>query len=398
MMPNLVVRYTGRRNGARVAGFVVADGLARARARVAGLGVTGARLHLQAWASLRLWLQPRFDPFDLETFYAFLARAIDRGYSRTALLADALEIAQDLRLRMAVAVLRDMVQEGTGLGRAMAAAGFPARDWQLVVAGEEAGNLVPALASLAREVRREAELGRAMRRMLLSPAVLAVSAYVLAYCALVLLSPSLGRVFEQNAQVIVLPAYARTYYALVAGFNEHLLAASTLYALAGLGTWVFLRSRACHRALMFLVPGLARIAQRAEMAQLWGAFSAMVQGGMSPTAVARQLALAARSDEAHVWFRRFERQCQLGVSNDLAVERAGFPRYVVAGVKAACGAGALAEGTAELSERLGVQVAILTHRAQSLVSGICAVTGAAIVLAFAAITILPQLTGLLGSF
>jgi type II secretory pathway component PulF len=394
----LAVRYEGMRQGRRVTGIVHAPGFAPARARAAALGVVGARMRISWRATWLAWVHPRFDAFDLETFYGFLARALDRGYSRPAMLADAAEIVHDARLRIAVATLRDLVQEGSGLGRAMAAAGFPARDSHLALAGEEAGNLVATLASLAREVRREAELRRSLRRMLLSPAILGIAAYVLSWCALVLLSPSLGRVLTENAQVLSLPAYARAYYGFVRIFNEHLALSSLLYAAGGLGLASFLRSRACRELLESLVPAFARISELADMSRMWGAFSAMLQGGMAPAAIARQLAAASERGESRTWFLRLERQCLLGVATDRAVERAGFPRYVVAGIKAACGSGALVEGSGELAERLSIQVSMLTHRAQSLVGAACALLGACIVLGFAAITILPQMSSLLGSF
>jgi type II secretory pathway component PulF len=394
----LAFRYAGTRQGRRATGIVLAAGFAPARARVAALGVARARLRIAWGATWLAWSRPRFDPFDLETFYAFMARAMDRGYSRTALLADAVEIVHDPRLRMAIATLRDLVQEGRGLGRAMSAAGFAQRDCQLAVAGEDAGNLVATMASLAREVRREAELGRNLRRLLLSPSILAGAAYALTYGALVLLSPSLGRVFTENEQLLGLPAYARAYYAFVRVFNDHLVAATFLYGAAGAAALSFLRGRACREFLERVIPTFAHISLLADMAQMWGAFSAMSEGGMSPATIARQLSVAARRSDTRAWFRRLENQCRLGVATDRAVERAGFPRYVVAGVKAACGAGALVEGTGELAERLAVQVAMLTHRAQAVVGAACAVLGACIVLGFAAITILPQMTSLLGSF
>jgi len=398
MSAQLALRYQGRRGSGRVAGIVHAASMAQARARVSSLGVSRARLRIAWGATVLAWLRPRPDPFDLETLYSFLARAFERGYARTAVLGDAAGIIHDPRLRVAVQLVAALVREGAPLARAMTCAGFPERDCRMAQAGEDAGNLVAAFEGLAREVRREAELRRSMRRLLLPPAILAASAWVLSWCAFVLLSPPLARVFADNGQVLALPGYARAYYAFVVAYNDHLAAASILHAAAGIGVLAFARSTAGRRLAAIALPPWARIQELSGMARSWGAFSAMLDGGMAPPSIARQLALLPGTAEAQGAFRRFEQHLRAGVSTERAVERAGFPRYVVSGIQAACGSGALARGAAELAERLSIQVSALTHRLQALVAALCALTGALVVLGFAAITVLPQLTALLGSF
>ena len=398
MTGRYAIRYRGTRRGRPVQGLLFGPGRAEVRARLRVAGISRVRVSIDAAATLSSWVRPGFDPLELEGFYNYLGRAIERGYARVPALSDAAEIVQDLRLRSAICVVRDLVQEGAALGRAMSAAGFPERDHRMMGAGEESGQLAATLEALAREVRREADLQRGLRRLLLSPSIVAFAAYVLAYCALVLLSPALGRVFADNERVLHLPGYARDYYEFVRGFNEHLGISSALYLGAGLATLAFVRSAACHALMERLVPGLARIAELGEMSQMWGAFSVMTRSGLGHASIARLLAAAARRTETRRRFRHFEQQCLLGVATDRAVERAGFPRYVVSGVRAACGAGALAEGTGDLAGRLALQVAILTQRAQVLVGAASAFLGALVVLGFAAITILPQMTTLLGSF
>jgi type II secretory pathway component PulF len=71
---------------------------------------------------------------------------------------------------------------------------------------------------------------------------------------------------------------------------------------------------------------------------------------------------------------------------------------VISGVRAAAATGQLPEGTRDLAERLTVQAAILTAHAQTIASGFAALLGALLVLAFAAVTILPQMSSVLGSF
>jgi hypothetical protein len=58
----------------------------------------------------------------------------------------------------------------------------------------------------------------------------------------------------------------------------------------------------------------------------------------------------------------------------------------------------VAEGTRELAERLTLQASMLTARVQVTVAGIAALCGAAGVLVFAALTVLPQMAGVLSSF
>ena len=67
-------------------------------------------------------------------------------------------------------------------------------------------------------------------------------------------------------------------------------------------------------------------------------------------------------------------------------------------MRAAAASGALADGTRDLAERLSIQAGVLTSRAQALITGLAALFGALLVLAFAAVTVLPQMVGLLSSF
>lgn len=394
----LAYAYRGLKRARPIGGTVYAASRAQARARLGRMNVTAARLRLAPLATLAAALAPGFDPLDLENFYAYLARVIERGLPRPQLLADAVEFAHDPRLRFALALVRDAVQEGATLANALRAAGFPRRDCELLAAGESSGRLPQILGALAREVRREGELRRNLQRLMLPPLLVALSAYLLAYLALVTMAPLMARKFAENASLVALPDYARSYYALVELFNGHLALSSALYVAAGAGVALLLRARLARAVAERLFPTFGRIGELSEMAQLWGAFALMTDSGVSQVQIAGQLARAGTRPQSGARFRRLERQCRLGSAIEIAIERAGFPRYVVAGVRAAAASGALADGTRDLAERLSIQAGVLTSRAQALITGLAALFGALLVLAFAAVTVLPQMVGLLSSF
>jgi type II secretory pathway component PulF len=398
MKPALAFAYRGARAGRRVSGMLYAANWAQARSRLRRLGVSGNRLRLAPWASVMSLARPASDPLDLEGFYTYLARVHEKGLSRAQLLGDAIEFVQDERLRFAISAVRDAVQEGVTLGKAMLNAGFPGRDCQLIIAGEESGRVPQVLAALAREVRREADLRRALKRLQLSPAAVAIAAYVLGYLAIVVLAPPMARKFAVNAQAVSMPEYARLYYGFVEMFNRDLVPWTLLYLAAGVAIMVLLRTAAVRAVIERLFPSLQKIAELSEMAQLWGAFSMMADSGAGKYQIAQMLARAAERPATLERFRRLERQFRLGVEIERAVERAAFPRYVISGVRAAAATGQLPEGTRDLAERLTVQAAILTAHAQTIASGFAALLGALLVLAFAAVTILPQMSSVLGSF
>jgi type II secretory pathway component PulF len=381
-----------------VRGVVFAASAPQARARLRRLHVAAPVVRLAPLASLRALASPGFDPLDLEQFYTFAARFADRGLPRAQMLADAAGFVQDARLGFALDMAREAVREGMPLGRAMQPAGFAERDCVLVTAGEDSGRLPQVLAALAGEVRREANLQRALRGVLLSPLLVTVAGYVLAWLALVFLAPAMAEKFAQNAGVVRLPDYAVDYYAFVALFNRNLVLSTGLWLAAGAAAIAFFRSRAWHALRDAVFPPLRRVVELAEMAQLWGAFALMTDSGMGKYRIAQALARAATRPRTRGRFRRLERQLKLGVPLDQAVERAGFARYVTAGVSAAVASQAVAEGTRELAERLTLQASMQTARVQVAVTGIAALSGAAAVLAFAALTVLPQMAGVLSSF
>lgn len=394
----LAYAFRGMRRERPIGGTVYAASRVQARARLGRMNVARAHLRLAPLATLAAALAPGFDALDLENFYTYLARVIERGLPRAQLLADAVDFAHDPRLRFALALVRDAVQEGAPLADALRAAGFARRDCELLAAGEGSGRLPQILAALAREVRRDGELRRNLRRLLLPPLVVAGAAYLLAYLALVTMAPLMARKFAENASLIALPDYARSYYALVELFNRHLAISTTAYLGVGAAAVGLLASGAARAIAERAFPTLARIGELTEMAQLWGAFALMVDSGIGQQQAAGQLARAATRPRTRERFRRLERQCRLGTAIETAIERAGFPRYVVAGVRAAASANALADGTRDLAERLSIQASILSSRAQALVTALAALAGATLVLAFAAVTVLPQMTGVLSSF
>jgi general secretion pathway protein F len=398
MRTSLAFAYHGTRSARRVQGVVFAGSRLQARARLRRMHVQGARLRLAPLASLRALAAPGFDPLDLEQFYTFAGRSIDKGLPRAALLSDAADFAQDERLRHALTQVRDAVREGAPLGRALQQAGFAERDAALVAAGEESGRLAAVLLALAGEVRRETALRQGLQRALMSPLVVAVAAYVMAWLALVFLAPTMAERFAAQAHAVRLPEVVARYYAFVGLFNRHLPLASALYLGGGVATVLFFRTTAWTALRDAAFPTLRRLAERTELARLWGAHALMTDSGMGPYAVARALARAASVPRLCTCFQRLERQLRLGVDLDQAVERAGFPRDVVAGVRAAVASRAVADGTRELSERLTVQATLLTARVQVVAGALAAVTGAAVVLGFAALTVLPQMAAVLSSF
>jgi type II secretory pathway component PulF len=390
--------YRGLRGARPIRGTVYAGTRVQARARLRRMNVSAPELRLAPLATVAAAVAPGFDALDLENFYVYLGRVIEKGLPRPQLIADAVEFAQDPHLRFALAMVRDAVSDGATLTAALRGAGFPERDCQLLAAGEASGRLQPVLVAMAREVRREGELRRNLRRILMPPLLVGAAAYVLAYLALVLLAPMIAHKFAENAALIRLPDYARAYYVLVEAFNRHLVAGSVAYAAAGLALVLLARSALARAVVERAFPTLARLHELAEMAQLWGAFALMTDSGMAKVEVANQLARAALRVRTRERFRRLERQLKLGAALDVGVERASFPRYIVAGVRSATAANAIGDGTRDLAERLSIQVQILTTRINAIVSGLSALAGALMVLGFAAVTVLPQMTAVLANF
>jgi hypothetical protein len=105
------------------------------------------------------------------------------------------------------------------------------------------------------------------------------------------------------------------------------------------------------------------------MSNLWNAFALMVAASQSPSAAADMAKTAASRPESLVLFGKLAVLLRGGESVSRATERAGFPQYIVYGIRQAEARGDLVEGievfTLNLEQDVEVMVQMLNLKIQN---------------------------------
>jgi type II secretory pathway component PulF len=347
-------------HGSVVEGMIYAPSEAEAHYRLKRkLGHVPLEIKLNAFASLRAIIRPGFDPRDLVTFYRAFGTRMEKGQSIQQGLENAIEFVSDGKLKQAIALMSQDLQEGGTLGNAMRLAGFPERDVAALESTADTGKIPDTLLALAAELQRTESLRSAIRAIVQMPLTVAFIMYCGFYAALVVFMPAMRQFYKALGKVDI-PVFARALYSLSEVFSAHL----TLATLAYLGALVlfvaFCRSRAL-RALLDRVPVIKNIAQRADLANLWTGFALLYDAGVNVEEACRMLARAASRPESRVWFDSLARQFRAGLPLVAAVQKAGFPALVVQGIRAADSSGDVVAGVNSMASRLSQDVADFTR-------------------------------------
>jgi type IV pilus assembly protein PilC len=128
-----------------------------------------------------------------------------------------------------------------------------------------------------------------------------------------------------------------------------------------LGLFLFVRSRAFRRLLDALTT-LREISVKADYASLWTGFALLYDAAIPPMDAARTMKEAAEREDSRLAFARLEKLLYTGIYLESAVERAGFPLFVVDGVRAATTGGNIVEGLRDMTNDLSEDVFNLTQR------------------------------------
>lgn len=338
-----------------IAGTIYAKGKDLAYSKLKRNGFRPRVLTFAPLATLRNAIAPDFDSKDLARFYRTLGRRLNNGRTLADGLESAAEFIRDDKLRQASQVMRQCLNDGRREHEAMMAADFPQRDTMIIRAAAESGKIGDAFLAIAHEVERKAKLRDAVTKVFRMPAIIGVIMWVFIYAAIHWITPK-TLVFMKNINANVSPMHAK-FFAFSESFNANLLVGTILYLLVPVLIVQVLRSR-WFGALLDRVRVINELSVKADMGSLWTGYTLLYEATIPPADGARMIkAAAARRDSAEC-FAKLEKILATGVYLEVGVEKAGFPKFVIDGVKAAVMGGDTVDGLRDMTHDLEEDVAM----------------------------------------
>ena len=356
---DLAYKYIAKtESGQTLTGVTFGPSKALAGARLKKIGFRPTSLQLALGATLGSWVSPDFDAAQLARFYRTIGRRLERSKPLAEGLEAALEYINDERLRGAILVFRQCVQDGQTQHQGLVAAGFPRRDAMVIRSTEQAGSTGKAYLSLAAEVERTYQLRRSIKSVFYLPAAMAVFMIFFVWAALSYITPLTMSFLKQTGSSRGLNPAIEMYFSFARHFNESHTLSSVLYFGAFLGLAVFLRSDVFRKQLD-RIPFLRKMSEKGDHATLWSNFALLYDAAVPAKDAARIVADAASRSDSRQAFVKMGRLLEGGRDLGEAASLAGFPSFVGAGVRAAVSGGDLKDGLHDMTAGLEDDVTTL---------------------------------------
>jgi len=296
-----------------------------------------------------------FDRKELARFYSSMAKRLRNGRSVPEGLDNAIEFVDDPRLKQALAMMRQFVQEGNSLAAAMKLSGFPYRDVEIIRSTAEAGKSADSLTRLSNEIFRAETLRKSIISTIRMPIIVLFIMYCAIYGATVFIAPVMMNFFETALGTVQLPGFAKAYYEFAALFKENITVATILYIAFLIAVVYFVRTDT-FRKLLERIPLVQTISERSDMSNLWTSFAMLYDAGINTEETTKMLAAATSRSESRESFQSMHRLLRSGFTIEAAVQKSNFPVYVVRGVQASVSSGDLVGGIEDLCRDLATDV------------------------------------------
>lgn len=353
--------------GESVEGTIYASTADYAHFKLKKMGMRPRRVNLAPVMSLQALIGGDFNLRDLARFYRTFGKRFKSGRKVAEGLDEAATFVGDERLRQAVSLVRQYILEGQSIDQAMRAAGFPASDSAAIKSAEHAGKMGDAFLALSEDIERRLELRQAITSLIVVPALMLVIMYIFTYVMLVFVGPRMHKFLKGWITNLDLPAYAATFYRVADWAAENVVVFTVIYLALGAAAF-WLATAGPLKALATRIPLAQRIAERSDLAGRWGTFALLYDAGANVVESCRLLAESARLRGVGYWFDNTARLLQAGHGLSQAVERAGFPAYVVVGIRAAESSGDVSGEILELARAFAQDVIELSKRLEQWVN------------------------------
>lgn len=379
-----------------ISGVVYAPNRALGFARLKRAGFAPSRLSFSFVHTIRAWLHKDFNRTELARFYNTVGRRMQNGKPMVEGLEAASEYVADPRLRQAVMVMKQAILDGRSEFEAMSLSGFPRRDAMMVRSTAEAGKTASSFQSLSREITRIESLRKSVASIFRMPKLMALLMAGFIWAALTFIAPMTLSFLKQTNLRLNFNAFLSAYFDFVRMYGQAPWLNSALY-LAALAALVWLLRRPFFRRQLDRIPILLTISTKADQASLWNSFLLLYDAAIPAKEAARVVAEAANRPDSRAAFQRLGKMVEAGRSLDEAVSTAGFPPYVVSGVRSAVSGGDVVAGLSDMVSSLEEDVAVLTDILKEHVS-LYATLGVAVgVLVVFTLTYYPMLASVLSN-
>lgn len=359
---DLAYRYkTKTARGRIVDGVIYAPSQAMAVGQLRKGGMPPFEIGLSVGDTVKGVFKKGFAPRDLARFYFTMGRRIKKDKPILEGLQAAVDFVQDTRLRQAISMMRNAIQDGQAEGKAMEIAGFPFRDAKIVAASATAGKVGDAFLSLAKEVTREAQLRKGLFSIFMMPAMLLVLMYIGLYAAITLAAPNTLQFLAQaDVQLNKLSPFLQDYFAFAKAFNASLIWSSILYWLAPIGVLYGVYKARIIPKLADKIKWVREVSVKTDAAMLWSSYALLYDANISPREICKMLYQTALREDSRIAMRKMQKMLNSGLAQEDAVGKAGFQNFVVEAVRSSISAGDLTQGLRELCDSLEEDIAVIT--------------------------------------
>ena len=344
--------------------------------------------------SIQNLLSSGFNKRELARFYASMSKRLKNGRSVPEGLENAVEFVDDPKLKQALIMMRQFVQEGNSLASAMKMSNFPLRDVEVVRSTADAGKSADSMERIAVELHRSEALRKSIMSVLRMPIVILFIMYAAFYGVLVFIAPAMFKFFKTALTNVKLPAYAKSFYEFAEVFKANLVVGTIIYIGILVAVVWFVRS-SMFRRMIERFKLVKIISERSDMANLWTSFAMLYDAGINSEESTKLLANAAAREESKDNFLNMNRLLRSGLNIVESAPKAGFPVYVVRGLQAADSSGDLVAGVEDMCKDLSQDVEEYTAKLKDFIQLLSVALLSAFVLLFFMVSYFPIISATL---
>ncbi len=390
---NFAYRYNAHNQSSKaVTGLVYAETSDSAYAKLKRAGLRVASLRFDILGTLN-GLSGKFDIRELVRFYRTMGKRLEAGKPMISGMEAAISFTTDPLLINALRLMQQRLMDGAKVADAMHSAGFPERDLNVIRAADASGKQGQAFIRLSEDVERTERLRSAISSTFLPMKVLAIVGLIGVYVAMGWLSPTMIRFFAQwsNGNAPHLPPAIVLYNAVAVWVAAHKIAGAAMLMLLVFAGNALLNSRLVKQSADYW-NNWRMISEKSDHSSAWTSFGLLYDaGGISAYESAAVVRKSCVRQDSQDMFNRMDKILRLGVPISVAVTRAGFPLYVINGVKSAEEGGAsLAEGLLSMVSDLEQDVEVMTGILKIKITYLSQIFGGLIVSGFFYVTLYPM--------
>lgn len=266
---------------------------------------------------------------------------------------------------------------------------LPERDAMIVRALGDAGHIDQAFTDISIDVYREYERDSGIAAATRMLKFMGGGFFVAIPLIIFLLLPLPAKTIKGMGQFFNnMPEYSKMVFGAVEYFGANPEVFWAGYVAAGIGVIFFLRSK-LFQLIVDSIPVFHNLSSRADHAALWGGYALLYEAGIPPSEICRTMQSATKREDTRNSIKRFEKLMRTGVDDVRSIERAGFPRFVISGFRAAKQTSDIVGGLKSLSERLTSDITLLTKKVQDFMQVVSIICMAIIALAMFMIAVYP---------